>query len=94
MSRKVASISLANPGARLATWCVAGAVRHALQGAGFQVERKPGFGHKKERLEAQFAQPSRFTPHPPPSKTAAIIGAARSSSTAVWAGGADNTTAW
>lgn len=45
---------LANPGARLATWCVAGAVRQGLQEAGFNAERKPGFGHKKERLEATF----------------------------------------
>ena len=46
---------LSNPGARLATWCVAGKVRQALQEAGFEVERKPGFGHKKERLEARFS---------------------------------------
>jgi tRNA 5-methylaminomethyl-2-thiouridine biosynthesis bifunctional protein len=46
---------LSNPGARLATWCVAGKVRQALQQAGFEVERKPGFGHKKERLEARFS---------------------------------------
>lgn len=45
---------LSNPGARLATWCVAGAVRQALQEAGFTIERKPGFGHKKERLEGIF----------------------------------------
>ncbi len=45
---------LAAPGARLATWCVAGRVRQALQEAGFTVARKPGFGHKKERLEGIF----------------------------------------
>lgn len=45
---------LAAPGARLATWCVAGSVRHGLQEAGFMVERKPGFGRKKERLEGIF----------------------------------------
>ncbi|MEW6132217.1 MAG: bifunctional tRNA (5-methylaminomethyl-2-thiouridine)(34)-methyltransferase MnmD/FAD-dependent 5-carboxymethylaminomethyl-2-thiouridine(34) oxidoreductase MnmC [Pseudomonadota bacterium] len=45
---------LTRPGARLATWCVAGKVRQTLQEAGFAVERKPGFGHKKERLEATF----------------------------------------
>ncbi len=49
---------LSSPGARLATWCVAGAVRQALQEAGFSVERKPGFGHKKERLEARFSSAS------------------------------------
>ncbi|KAB2313493.1 bifunctional tRNA (5-methylaminomethyl-2-thiouridine)(34)-methyltransferase MnmD/FAD-dependent 5-carboxymethylaminomethyl-2-thiouridine(34) oxidoreductase MnmC [Betaproteobacteria bacterium SCN2] len=66
---------LASPGARLSTWCVAGKVRQALQAAGFEVERRPGFGHKKERLEARFAQASAHRPQPPPAKTAAIIGA-------------------
>jgi tRNA 5-methylaminomethyl-2-thiouridine biosynthesis bifunctional protein len=47
--------NLATPGARLATWCVAGSVRQSLKEAGFSVERKPGFGHKKERLEARFS---------------------------------------
>lgn len=40
------------PGARLASWCVAGEVRRALQTAGCVVERRPGFGGKRERLEA------------------------------------------
>ena len=42
------------PGARLATFTVAGAVRRGLQAAGFAVEKCPGFGRKRERLEAQF----------------------------------------
>jgi tRNA 5-methylaminomethyl-2-thiouridine biosynthesis bifunctional protein len=65
---------LSGPGARLATWCVAGAVRQALQQAGFAVARKPGFGHKKERLEAKFSSASNLTPCASP-KNAAIIGA-------------------
>jgi tRNA 5-methylaminomethyl-2-thiouridine biosynthesis bifunctional protein len=40
------------PGARAATYTVAGAVRRALASAGFAVERRPGFGGKRERLEA------------------------------------------
>ncbi len=36
----------ARPGATLATWCVAGAVRRALFEGGFTVEKKTGFGHK------------------------------------------------
>ena len=40
------------PGARIASWCVAGQVRRALEAAGCQVERKPGFAAKRERLEA------------------------------------------
>ncbi|MCD0501831.1 tRNA (5-methylaminomethyl-2-thiouridine)(34)-methyltransferase MnmD, partial [Bordetella petrii] len=37
---------LAAPGATVATWCSAGHVRRALQDAGFQVGRRPGYGGK------------------------------------------------
>lgn len=40
--------------ATLATWCVAGSVRRALENQGFTVHRRPGFGRKRERLEARF----------------------------------------
>ena len=40
------------PGARAATFTVAGAVRRALSEAGFAVERLPGYGRKRQRLEA------------------------------------------
>ena len=43
-----------SPGARIATYTVAGSVRRDLAEAGFQVERKPGFGRKRERLEARL----------------------------------------
>lgn len=36
---------------RLATWCAAGAVRRALQDAGMAVQRLPGYGGKRERIE-------------------------------------------
>lgn len=42
------------PGARLATFTVAGAVRRGLEARGFAVERAPGFGRKRQRLEARF----------------------------------------
>ncbi len=45
---------LSAPGARLATFTVAGHVRRALERAGFTVEKKPGFGAKRERLEARL----------------------------------------
>jgi tRNA 5-methylaminomethyl-2-thiouridine biosynthesis bifunctional protein len=45
---------LCAPDATLATWCVAGAVRRALEHEGFSVSRQPGFGHKRERLVAHF----------------------------------------
>jgi tRNA 5-methylaminomethyl-2-thiouridine biosynthesis bifunctional protein len=41
------------PGARVATYTVAGAVRRALTATGFAVERRPGHGRKRERLEAR-----------------------------------------
>lgn len=42
------------PGARLASWCVAGPVRAALAAAGFMVERRPGFAGKRHRLEGRL----------------------------------------
>ncbi|WP_374575391.1 tRNA (5-methylaminomethyl-2-thiouridine)(34)-methyltransferase MnmD [Phenylobacterium sp.] len=42
------------PGARAATFTVAGAVRRGLAEAGFTVEKQPGFGRKRERLEARL----------------------------------------
>jgi len=41
---------LAASGATAATWSVAASVRSALETAGFAVEKRPGFGHKKEML--------------------------------------------
>ena len=40
-------------GARAASFTVAGAVRRGLEAQGFSVERVPGFGRKKQRLEAR-----------------------------------------
>ena len=41
---------LAAPGATLATWTVAGGVRAALADAGFRIEKREGFGGKREML--------------------------------------------
>lgn len=41
---------LSRPGATLATFTAAGAVRRALQAAGFAMRKAPGFGRKRERL--------------------------------------------
>ena len=59
------------PGARLATFTVAGTVRRGLAEQGFVVEKRPGHGRKRERLEAHL--PSAFEPSPQP--TVAVIGA-------------------
>lgn len=48
-------------GARAATFTVAGAVRRGLSAAGFEVEKKPGFGRKRERLEAHMPGASQAT---------------------------------
>jgi tRNA 5-methylaminomethyl-2-thiouridine biosynthesis bifunctional protein len=54
------------PGARVATFTVAGAVRRGLAEHGFTVEKKPGHGRKRERLEAHLPSPppvARSQPH-------------------------------
>ena len=60
------------PGARLATYTVAGAVRRDLTNAGFALERLPGFGKKRERLAGRLPG-CRPCETPPP--RVAIIGA-------------------
>ncbi|WBQ10163.1 FAD-dependent 5-carboxymethylaminomethyl-2-thiouridine(34) oxidoreductase MnmC [Hyphomonadaceae bacterium ML37] len=50
---------LCAPGARVATFTVAGAVRRGLAASGFDVAKRPGFGRKRERLEAVYAGPPR-----------------------------------
>jgi tRNA 5-methylaminomethyl-2-thiouridine biosynthesis bifunctional protein len=50
------------PDATAATWSVARAVREGLGAAGFEVERRPGFGTKREMLVAR----RRATLHPGP----------------------------
>jgi tRNA 5-methylaminomethyl-2-thiouridine biosynthesis bifunctional protein len=60
------------PGARAATFTVAGAVRRGLAEAGFSVAKRPGFGRKRERLEARSpGEPAVEAPPP----LVAIIGA-------------------
>ena len=58
------------PGARTATFTVAGQVRRGLGAAGFTVEKRPGFGRKRERLEARLPGEAA----PTPARRAAIIG--------------------
>ena len=60
------------PGARAATYTVAGQARRALAAAGFALERRPGFGGKRERLEASLRGERPSEPSPP---RIAIIGA-------------------
>ena len=60
-------------GARLATFTVAGFVRRGLQSAGFEIEKRPGFGRKRERLEAVFTGEKIARPEHP--RKLAVIGA-------------------
>ncbi len=55
---------LSAPGARAATFTVAGDVRRGLKAVGFTVEKKPGFGKKRERLEAVWT--GEVSPPPAP----------------------------
>ena len=60
------------PGARLGTFTVAGAVRRGLQEAGFTVDKRPGHGAKRERLEGRLPGEMAADTLPP---TVAIVGA-------------------
>lgn len=64
---------LAAPGATLATWTVAGVVRSALASAGFAVEKRAGFGRKRESLAGSF--PGRAPHASTPDRRVAIVGA-------------------
>jgi tRNA 5-methylaminomethyl-2-thiouridine biosynthesis bifunctional protein len=44
---------VARPGGTLATWSVAGDVRRRLTAAGFVVDKRPGFGGKREMLHGR-----------------------------------------
>jgi tRNA 5-methylaminomethyl-2-thiouridine biosynthesis bifunctional protein len=71
---------LAHPGATLATYTTARAVREALAAAGFACELKPGFGRKRHMLTARFAPrwPRRHVPPSAPAwpeRKAMIVGA-------------------
>ncbi|MGH1421521.1 MAG: FAD-dependent 5-carboxymethylaminomethyl-2-thiouridine(34) oxidoreductase MnmC [Hyphomonas sp.] len=53
-------------GTRLGTFTVAGAIRRGLSAAGFDVERVPGHGRKRQRLEARYngvGRPEFFDQH-------------------------------
>jgi tRNA 5-methylaminomethyl-2-thiouridine biosynthesis bifunctional protein len=62
----------AAPGATLASWCVAGPVRTALQELGWAVAKRPGYAHKWQMLTA--SRRDRPAPCTPPSR-AIVVGA-------------------
>ncbi|MCL4757532.1 MAG: bifunctional tRNA (5-methylaminomethyl-2-thiouridine)(34)-methyltransferase MnmD/FAD-dependent 5-carboxymethylaminomethyl-2-thiouridine(34) oxidoreductase MnmC [Rhodocyclaceae bacterium] len=68
-------VRLAAPGATLATWSVAGHVRRALAKAGFDCEREPGFGPKRERLVGRLSAHAPHRPASAASRHALVVGA-------------------
>lgn len=64
---------LSAPGARFATFSVAGAVRRALKNAGLLVKKMPGFGRKRHRLEAELPKTDSFTHSVTPNIQRALI---------------------
>ena len=66
---------LSKPLARAASFTVAGAVRRGLESAGFRVEKRPGFGAKRERLEARFEGAAPAANSTPAPKRVAVLGA-------------------
>jgi tRNA 5-methylaminomethyl-2-thiouridine biosynthesis bifunctional protein len=69
---------LAAPGATVATWSAARAVRDGLRSAGFAVEKAAGSGGKRDITRGRFAP--RFAPRPSPRRgpsPSALIGAAQ-----------------
>ena len=71
---------LARPGATLATYTTARAVRDALAGAGFAAELRPGFGRKRNMLAARITPRGAPRHGPPPAPSwgehrAIVVGA-------------------
>ncbi|MGE5128642.1 MAG: bifunctional tRNA (5-methylaminomethyl-2-thiouridine)(34)-methyltransferase MnmD/FAD-dependent 5-carboxymethylaminomethyl-2-thiouridine(34) oxidoreductase MnmC, partial [Sphingomonadaceae bacterium] len=67
----------AAPGASAATWSAAGAVRSALEQAGFEVEKRAGFAAKRDMLVARYAPRGGAAAPPvaPPERRALVVGA-------------------
>lgn len=66
---------LAAPGATAATWSVAASVRSALEETGFAVEKRPGFGAKREMLVASYRGRSKEAAVERTKRKATVIGA-------------------
>lgn len=54
----------AKPGCLVGTYTVTGHVRRGLAAAGFEVSKQPGFGRKRERLEAIYPDDALSDPQP------------------------------
>ncbi|EKE83843.1 bifunctional tRNA (5-methylaminomethyl-2-thiouridine)(34)-methyltransferase MnmD/FAD-dependent 5-carboxymethylaminomethyl-2-thiouridine(34) oxidoreductase MnmC [Idiomarina xiamenensis] len=68
----------AKPDASFATFTAVGAVKRGLQAAGFQVEKVPGYGRKREMLRGQLSsadKPQQKASNPRTPAPVAVIGA-------------------
>ncbi len=65
---------LSAPGATFATFTAAGVVRRGLSAVGFEVEKVPGFGRKREMLCGRWSGTPEAGEHAPP-RTLAVVGA-------------------
>ncbi|MDR0528915.1 MAG: bifunctional tRNA (5-methylaminomethyl-2-thiouridine)(34)-methyltransferase MnmD/FAD-dependent 5-carboxymethylaminomethyl-2-thiouridine(34) oxidoreductase MnmC [Zoogloeaceae bacterium] len=77
----------AAPGATLATWTVAGAVREALAAVEFDLEKRPGFAGKREMLVGRYRsrKPQRFLEVARARQKVLVIGAGVAGSSAAFA---------
>ncbi|WP_287497532.1 bifunctional tRNA (5-methylaminomethyl-2-thiouridine)(34)-methyltransferase MnmD/FAD-dependent 5-carboxymethylaminomethyl-2-thiouridine(34) oxidoreductase MnmC [Pandoraea sp. CB10b_02] len=72
---------MARDGATLATYTAAGQVRRDLVAAGFRMERRPGYGRKRDMLAGAYAPPYRMRRYDPPAarrwrdREAIVVGA-------------------
>ncbi|MDR3352084.1 MAG: bifunctional tRNA (5-methylaminomethyl-2-thiouridine)(34)-methyltransferase MnmD/FAD-dependent 5-carboxymethylaminomethyl-2-thiouridine(34) oxidoreductase MnmC [Zoogloeaceae bacterium] len=75
---------LAAPGATLATWSVAGALRRALAANEFDLEKRPGFAEKRQMLAGRYRsrKPARYALPAAATRQAIIIGAGVAGSSA------------
>ncbi|WP_018872605.1 tRNA (5-methylaminomethyl-2-thiouridine)(34)-methyltransferase MnmD [Thioalkalivibrio sp. ALJ16] len=72
--RQVARLSA--PGATFGTYTAAGQVRRDLEGVGFEVQRVPGHGRKRERLQGVLhTRPQDAPPAPAIPERVAVVGA-------------------
>jgi tRNA 5-methylaminomethyl-2-thiouridine biosynthesis bifunctional protein len=72
---------LSAPQATFATFTAAATVKHGLETAGFTVEKRKGFAHKRHMLRGQFSVPRVLAPHASP-RSVAVIGAGIAGSSA------------
>ena len=74
---------LSGPGTSLSTFTVAGSVRKGLAAAGFEVQKAPGFGRKRDMLVATYINATPLTA-PKPRRKMAVIGAGIAGVSTAW----------